>query len=121
VRNEWFDEVRKTLDDEAIAALLAAGQTMATDQAVAYALQPQEVATSGTKMDGWSPLTAREQEVAKLVARGMGNRAIAAELVISEGTVEVHVKRILSKLGFDSRTKIATWVLEHNVSGQVGT
>jgi non-specific serine/threonine protein kinase len=73
-----------------------------------------------TKLDDWTPLTAGEREVAKLVARGLGNRAIAAELVISEATVEVHVKRILSKLGFDSRTKIVAWVLEHNVSGQFG-
>jgi DNA-binding NarL/FixJ family response regulator len=41
-------------------------------------------------------------------------------LVISKATVKVHVKRILSKLGFDSRTKIVAWVLEHNISGQFG-
>jgi hypothetical protein len=69
VRDEWFDEVCKTLDAEAAAARLAAGQTMTTAEAVAYALQPQEIATSDTKLDAWSPLTAREQEVAKLVAR----------------------------------------------------
>jgi non-specific serine/threonine protein kinase len=118
VRDEWFDEVCKTLDADAAAALLAAGQTMTT--AEAYALQPQEIATSDTKLGAWSPLTAREQEVAKLVARGLGNRAIAADLVTSEATVEVHVKRILSKLGFDSRTKIVAWVLEHNAAGQLG-
>jgi non-specific serine/threonine protein kinase len=120
VRDEWFDEVRETLDDDGIAPFLAAGQTMTTDEAVVYALQPQELATSDTKLDALAPLTAREQEVAKLVARGLANRAIAAELVISEGTVEVHVKRILSKLGFDSRTKIVAWVLEHNESSKLG-
>jgi non-specific serine/threonine protein kinase len=105
---------------EAVAAFLTAGETMTTDEAVAYALQPQDLAPSDTKPDAWSPLTAREREVAKLVARGLGNRAIGAESVISEATVEVHVKRILSKLGFDSRTKIVAWVLERNVSGQFG-
>jgi DNA-binding NarL/FixJ family response regulator len=38
----------------------------------------------------------------------------------SDATVEVHVKRILSKLWFDSRTKIVAWVLEHSVSLQFG-
>jgi DNA-binding CsgD family transcriptional regulator len=52
-------------------------------------------------------LTAREQEVAALVARGMSNREIAQALVITEGTAEVHVKHILSKLGLRSRYQIA--------------
>jgi hypothetical protein len=69
VRAEWFDEVRWTLDDDGIARFLSAGQTMTTDEAVVNALQPQEPATSDTKLDAWPLLTAREQEVAKLVAR----------------------------------------------------
>jgi DNA-binding CsgD family transcriptional regulator len=51
-------------------------------------------------------LTAREQEVAALVGRGMSNRDIAAALVITEGTAEVHVKHILGKLGLRSRHQI---------------
>ena len=47
-------------------------------------------------------LTAREREIASLMAGGLSNREIAGQLVISEGTVEVHVKHILSKLGFRS-------------------
>ncbi len=58
------------------------------------------------------PLTAREREVAALVARGMSNREIAEALVISEGTAEVHVKRILGKLDFKSRAQVATWVTQ---------
>jgi DNA-binding CsgD family transcriptional regulator len=54
-------------------------------------------------------LTARERAVARLLAGGRSNREIADLLVITEGTVEVHVKHILSKLGFRSRTQIATW------------
>jgi non-specific serine/threonine protein kinase len=123
-RDELIERGRVALGREPVESLLSAGHRMVADEAVAYALrgpQPDEQpATADTKLDAWSPLTPREQEVAKLVARGLGNRAIAAQLVISEATVEVHVKRILSKLGFDSRTKIAAWVLEHNASGQVG-
>jgi non-specific serine/threonine protein kinase len=43
------------------------------------------------------------------VAAGRSNREIADALVITEGTVEVHVKHILSKLGFRSRTQVARW------------
>jgi DNA-binding CsgD family transcriptional regulator len=56
-----------------------------------------------------STLTVREQEVVALVARGLSNRDIAEQLVISEGTAEVHVKHILSKLGFKSRHQVAVW------------
>jgi DNA-binding CsgD family transcriptional regulator len=54
-------------------------------------------------------LTAREREIARLVAAGRSNREIAEALVITEGTVEVHVKHILSKLRFRSRTEVAGW------------
>jgi DNA-binding CsgD family transcriptional regulator len=54
-------------------------------------------------------LTGREREVARLVAAGRSNREIADALVITEGTVEVHVKHILSKLGLKSRAQVAAW------------
>jgi non-specific serine/threonine protein kinase len=54
-------------------------------------------------------LTVREREIATLVADGLSNRDIAEKLVISEGTVEVHVKHILGKLGFSSRAQVAGW------------
>jgi DNA-binding CsgD family transcriptional regulator len=59
-----------------------------------------------------SPLSAREAEVAALVARALSNREIAASLVLSERTVESHVRSILSKLGFSTRTEIATWAVQ---------
>jgi predicted ATPase/DNA-binding NarL/FixJ family response regulator len=54
-------------------------------------------------------LTARESEIAKLVAHGLTNKQIAAKLVIAQRTVDTHVQNILTKLGFNSRTQIATW------------
>jgi DNA-binding NarL/FixJ family response regulator len=52
------------------------------------------------------PLTAREREVAALVVRALSNRDIAAELVLSERTVESHVRSILGKLGLTNRTEL---------------
>jgi len=60
-------------------------------------------------------LTAREREVAGLLAAGRSNRDIAQMLVITEGTVEVHVKYILSKLGFKSRAQVAAWANERGL------
>lgn len=54
-------------------------------------------------------LSTREAEVAALVAEGLTNRQIAAKLVISERTAQNHVQHILTKLGFATRSQIATW------------
>jgi DNA-binding NarL/FixJ family response regulator len=52
-------------------------------------------------------LTPREQEVLRLVASGLTNRQIGAELFMSEKTASVHVSRILAKLGVSGRTEAA--------------
>jgi DNA-binding NarL/FixJ family response regulator len=57
-------------------------------------------------------LTAREREIAVLIAQARSNREIADELVISEKTAERHIANILHKLGFNSRTQIAVWAVE---------
>jgi len=57
-------------------------------------------------------LTAREREVARLVAQGKSNRAIADELVVGVSTVEAHLTHMLGKLGFSSRAQIAVWAVE---------
>ncbi|QKG20675.1 hypothetical protein ACTIVE_2313 [Actinomadura verrucosospora] len=59
-----------------------------------------------------STLTGREREIARLVARGLTNRGIADELVISPATVARHVTNILTKLGYSSRAQIAAWVVD---------
>jgi DNA-binding NarL/FixJ family response regulator len=51
--------------------------------------------------------------VARLIANRRTNHEIAEALVITESTVEVHVKHILSKLGFRSRSQVASWVVEN--------
>lgn len=55
-------------------------------------------------------LTHRERQIAELIADGLTNRAIAESLVISIRTVDGHVARSLTKLGFSSRAQLAAWV-----------
>jgi len=56
-----------------------------------------------------SPLSPRELEVARLVARGLTNKQIGETLFVSERTAENHVQHILVKLGFSNRSQIAAW------------
>ncbi|TCN54835.1 regulatory LuxR family protein [Rhodococcus sp. SMB37] len=86
---------------------------MTIDQAVSFALGESTTAPNRAAQNT-SPLTKREFEIARLVADGMSNRAIADKLVISPRTVDGHVERILAKLGVTSRTRIATWVTAHD-------
>jgi DNA-binding CsgD family transcriptional regulator len=58
------------------------------------------------------PLTAREREIAGLVASGLSNKGIAERLVISERTAQNHVQHILVKLGFSNRAQIAAWATQ---------
>jgi DNA-binding NarL/FixJ family response regulator len=57
-------------------------------------------------------LTARELEIARLVAEGLRNRAIGERLFISEGTVKIHLHRIYEKLGVDGRLELALYARE---------
>jgi ATP/maltotriose-dependent transcriptional regulator MalT len=61
-------------------------------------------------------LTAREREVAALIAQGKSNREIAEALVVSERTVESHVSNIMFKLGVQSRRQIRAWAVEKGLS-----
>lgn len=59
------------------------------------------------------PLTEREREVLRLVARGHSNKEIASLLDITERTARTHVSNILGKLDLASRTQAALWAIEH--------
>jgi NarL family two-component system response regulator LiaR len=71
--------------------------------------EPQRPPTS-------EPLTEREVEVLRLLARGLGNQEIADQLVISEATVRTHVSNILSKLHLASRTQAALYALQKGLA-----
>jgi non-specific serine/threonine protein kinase len=102
----------------------ASGQALTLDQAVAEGLgeaatrMPGDAAQQPGAADAPSPLTERESEVAALVARGLTNRQIGAELSISARTVDRHVANILNRLGLDARTQVAAWVVERQLAGR---
>jgi DNA-binding NarL/FixJ family response regulator len=63
---------------------------------------------SETDFEGTEQLTAREVEVLRMLAEGLGNKEIAARLGISDHTVKFHISSILAKLGASSRTEAVT-------------
>jgi DNA-binding CsgD family transcriptional regulator len=115
-REQWLDLARAALGAERVEAAFAAGRRLTQAQAVAEALAVQ----AGAAAPVGSVLTRRELEVAALVARGFSNREIAEALVIAVTTAERHVANILAKLDLSSRTQIATWVVENNISTSSG-
>jgi predicted ATPase/DNA-binding CsgD family transcriptional regulator len=96
------------------------GRRMSLDSVVAFVLDedspPPRDGASGPG-PGTTALTKRELEVAELVARGLSNKEIASALVVSPRTAEGHVARLLDKLGFESRARVAAWVAERRAGG----
>ncbi len=113
--------VRAALGQQAFAAAWAEGQALSLEAAIEEALAPPEpVAADATPRAARpeaaaGPLTPREREVAALVVRGLTNRRIGEALVITRRTAEVHVARILRKLGLGSRAELAAWAVEHGL------
>ncbi|WP_073945707.1 response regulator transcription factor [Streptomyces kebangsaanensis] len=62
---------------------------------------------------GWEALTPAELQVARLVAIGLSNRAVAEELMVSPHTVNTHVRNAFLKLGVSSRVQLTRQVLRH--------
>jgi non-specific serine/threonine protein kinase len=111
-REQCKARAREALGERAFAAAFQRGRQLTFDAAVAYALGEKTVppvAATAPAAASEPVLTKREREVAALVARGMTNKDIATELVISQRTAEAHIEHILNKLGFTSRTQIAAW------------
>ena len=61
--------------------------------------------------------TRRERDILRLVAQGLSNKEIAAQLCLSEKTVRNRLNEIFSKLGVSNRTQAAIWAIEHGLGG----
>ncbi|HEX6683690.1 MAG TPA: LuxR C-terminal-related transcriptional regulator [Candidatus Limnocylindrales bacterium] len=105
---EALQSAGTALGEAALRAELDAGKRMSREAAIALALgEPDDnVADSPAS----TPLGKRQAQVARLVADGLSNKQIAARLLISEHTVDSHIRGIMDKLGFSSRTQIAAWM-----------
>ena len=99
--NELAEAVRKASRGEALLAPSVAARLM------------QEV--SGERQPS-AGLTERELEVLRLIARGMSNKLIARELVVSEKTVKTHVSNILAKLHLTDRTQAALYAVREGLA-----
>jgi DNA-binding NarL/FixJ family response regulator len=85
------------------------------DPAAAARLAAALTPSDGKEPTGGQPLTAREIDVLRLIARGATNREIATHLHLGEGTVKNHISRILTRLGLRDRTQAAIYAREHGV------
>jgi predicted ATPase/DNA-binding CsgD family transcriptional regulator len=117
VHEEGLRAVRERLTSPAFESAFSDGWTMTPAQSLDIAHSytpladdPAEKPVAGTvsraRLGG---LSAREWEVARLVADGRTNRQIAEALVVSERTAEHHVSHVLAKVGLNSRTQLALW------------
>ncbi|MFE7743311.1 ATP-binding protein [Nocardia sp. NPDC057455] len=100
--------VTDALPEAMVRAERARGEGLDHDQAIAYALDRSVGAPQPATAQA-GVLTARERQVAELLAQGLSNRQIAERLVVSPRTVDRHVENILCKLGFSSRAQVAAW------------
>lgn len=75
-----------------------------------------EISNPVTKTTSEDPLTDRELDVLKSIARGKSNQEIGMDLSISETTVRTHVSRILAKLHLASRTQAALYALKEGLA-----
>ena len=92
-------------------AEFTAGKRMSDDAAVRLALGESDQGEVDAGADvAPGPLAKREVEVAQLIAEGLSNKRIGAQLFISEATVATHVRNIMNKLGINSRAQIAGWM-----------
>ncbi len=105
----------RALGDEDTAALeLEAARTAFTDLGAAPDLARLDSLGGAAPTDAHG-LTERELEVLRHLAAGETNKAIAADLVLSERTVDRHVSNIFAKLGVSSRTAAATYAHQHRL------
>ncbi|HEV2963783.1 MAG TPA: response regulator transcription factor [Candidatus Angelobacter sp.] len=94
-----------TADELHLAILAADAGLVLLHPTSALGLSPQTFQQLPGSSNMVEPLTAREQQVLRLMSEGLGNKAIAVQLKISEHTVKFHISSILGKLSVNSRTE----------------
>ena len=100
-------ELEQRLGSREFERAVKQGLRRPSSDAISFALEEATTSTQPLVHDDTGTLTARELEIALLVAQGQTNKQLASHLVISPRTAEGHVQSVLAKLGFTSRTQIA--------------
>ncbi len=107
----------KDMEPDALVTALRdinAGKTVVAPHLTSVLVRFIQGDTNATEELGpFSELTPRESEILKLIADGQGNKLIARNLGISDGTVKLHVKAVLRKLEVHSRVEAAVMYIEH--------
>jgi non-specific serine/threonine protein kinase len=111
--DEWLDDARRSLGPSAYWRAWDAGHASTLEQAVGLAEALTVEPPAGTPQTG--SLSSRELDVVRLLAQGLTNKQIAAELVVSAGTVRSHVEHILVKLDLRSRAQVAVWASQQGL------
>jgi non-specific serine/threonine protein kinase len=115
-RREQFEDVaRQAMGNSGFDTAFGRGGQLTVEDMLTFALRERRVSPVEPRQAD-SLLTPREREVADLVAQGMSSKDVAAKLVVSRRTVDAHVDHIFAKLGFNSRTQIATWVAQQHAT-----
>jgi non-specific serine/threonine protein kinase len=129
---ELVSRVRSQLRDKSFAVAWHDGRRLSMDKAMRLALRavppptdappqaetpppPDSSSSPPDRASDTSILSAREREIAQLIARGTSNRRIAETLVVSIKTVETHVKHIFRKLNVTARSEVAVWAAQHHL------
>jgi predicted ATPase/DNA-binding NarL/FixJ family response regulator len=112
----WLAQARRVLGARAFARAWEDGHASTLSQAVSLA-EALTVGLRPTPAPTRVLLTPREQEVAILLAQGLTNKQVAAQLVLSTATVRSHVEHILTKLDLRSRAQIAAWASQQGLLG----
>lgn len=97
---------------EAVRVVYAGGSLL---QPVVTSKLLRSISAGPARTPTTEPLTTRELEVLRLMARGLQNKEIANELIISERTVKFHVSSILQKLNAGNRTEAVTIAIQQNL------
>jgi DNA-binding NarL/FixJ family response regulator len=98
----------------------SAGDALISPSITVRLLQQLAPAPGRAAAGARSPLSERELDIARSVARGRTNQEIAAELFISLSTVKTHITRIQAKLGVRNRVEIAAWSWENRIMDHAG-
>jgi predicted ATPase/class 3 adenylate cyclase/DNA-binding CsgD family transcriptional regulator len=97
---------RTQLGDAGFAAAWNEGESLTIDEAVSYASRAR--GERKRPSTGWASLTPTELDVVKLIAKGLSNPEIGAQLFIGRATVKTHLSHVFTKLGVTGRAELAS-------------